>query len=331
MKNPLNLFAFIVPLLHTSTSRRLAFLFPVATDTDAFVLFSSRQRPPLPGASIVMETSCALSSYKVVKRMRKGNLFLSKQESGSESLDDDDEDSVIEASSVDVVLAEEDEEFATEDLDWIPDRIKSQARRLENRIPAAVVEKRMADIDQTSNSKDRPSPYTEEEEEIISSMGGKTRYGGSTSRREIGYLGDSTLREIAMDYSVPVSYLADVLCMWGVLPPIQIDDVPLGDMVTGEQAFALLEAVNSLDVGALNDRYSNTDLRQLCYEYDIDLQEAFSMVMKEGWSLPFGVSTCLRVEQEDELLRVLRHEGSDMTTDALDNADDEDYDYGEVN
>jgi hypothetical protein len=29
------------------------------------------------------------------------------------------------------------------------------------------------------------------------------------------------------------------------------------------------------------------------------------MAIKEGWSLPFGVQTCLRVEQEDELLRVL--------------------------
>jgi hypothetical protein len=92
--------------------------------------------------------------------------------------------------------------------------------------------------------------------------------------------------------------------MWGVPIPINIDD-RLGDLVTGEQAFALLEAVNSLDVAQLHDRYSNTSLLTLCYEWDIDLQKAFEMAMKEGWSLPFGVQTCLRVEQESELLRVL--------------------------
>jgi hypothetical protein len=46
-------------------------------------------------------------------------------------------------------------------------------------------------------------------------------------------------------------------------------------------------------------------VRQLCYEWDIDLQQAFEMIMREGWSLPFGVQTCLRVEQERELLRIL--------------------------
>lgn len=248
----------------------------------------------------------------------------------SNTVDDDEDDGDdLEAVQPDIVWPDEDDYDEDPDLtDWIPDRVKSQVQRLEQRIP---VEREDATPSQpTANSEDqpqnRPSPYTEEEEEVIAAMGGKTQ--SKRRRREIGYLGDSSLREIAMDYSVPISYLADVLCMWGVMPPIQIDDVPLGDMVTGEQAFAILEAVNSLDVGALNDRYSNTNLRQLSYEWDIDLQEAFSMAMKEGWSLPFGVETCLRVEQEDELLRVLRHEGSSMTSETLD-YDDEDYVYGD--
>ena len=44
---------------------------------------------------------------------------------------------------------------------------------------------------------------------------------------------------------------------------------------------------------------------QLCIEYDMDLKEVFEFAMKEGWSLPFGVRTNLRVEQEEEVLRVL--------------------------
>ena len=104
--------------------------------------------------------------------------------------------------------------------------------------------------------------------------------------------------------AIPVCYLADVLCIWGVPVPINVHD-RLGDLVTGEQAFAILEAVNSLDVAALHDRYSNQNLLTACDMYNIDISEAFQMCIKEGWSLPFGVQTCLRVEQEDELVRVL--------------------------
>ena len=91
--------------------------------------------------------------------------------------------------------------------------------------------------------------------------------------------------------------------MWGVPVPINLHD-RLGDMVTGEQAFALVEAVNTLDVGYLNDRYSNQNMMQVCDGWDIDIKDAFEFAMTEGWSLPFGVRTNLRVEQEDELLRV---------------------------
>lgn len=250
--------------------------------------------------------------------------------SAEKNKDEGDEENIF---PVDVEILDSDEEESTDD--WVPDSVKARQQRYENRAPLFVENEEAAAQESQSlstgnedgkgksnNDERKPSAYTEEEEEVIASMGGKTA--SKHRRREIGYLGDSTLREIAQDYSVPVVYLADVLCMWGVLPPIPIDDVPLGDMVTGEQAFAILEAVNSLDVGALNDRYSNTNLRQLCFEFDIDLQEAFSMAMKEGWSLPFGVETCLRVEQEDELLRVLMHENSRMTSESLVNDDEND-------
>mmetsp|Transcript_18557 Transcript_18557/g.25734 ORF Transcript_18557/g.25734 Transcript_18557/m.25734 type:complete len:362 (+) Transcript_18557:133-1218(+) len=162
--------------------------------------------------------------------------------------------------------------------------------------------------------------YTQEEEELIAAMGGNatpkddtdSKSSSSTtiqSKREPGFLGDCTLTEITMDYSVPICYIADVLCMWGVPVPINPQE-KLGDLVTGEQAFALLEAVYSLDISALHDRYSNMNLMSVCDWYDIDIKDAFEFSVKEGWSLPFGVQTCLRVEQEDELVRVLG--GHDM-------------------
>lgn len=201
-----------------------------------------------------------------------------------------------------------------DDEDWMSDREKAKQKRetTEARQAAALneqvkqKEKKKKATTATKNADptgtNRASPYTDEEEDVIRSMGGKTKE--AASKREPGFLGDCTLQEIATDYSVPVCYLADVVCMWGAPVPIDVHD-RLGDLVTGEQAFALLEAVNSLDVSALHDRYSNQSLMNVCGDYDVDLSEAFDMAIKEGWSLPFGVQTVLRVEQEEELLRVL--------------------------
>jgi hypothetical protein len=225
-------------------------------------------------------------------------------------------------------LLSEDEDDGLND-EWVPDREKARLKK-------EKYEKRLASPEYNENSttetsegesqshgastvpfsSNRPSSYTDEEEAIIEAMGGRSKRRG----REPGFLGDSTLAEICTDYSVPISYLADVLCMWGVPIPIHIHD-KLGDLVTGEQAFAIVEAVNTLDVAALHDRYSNTNIQQLCFEWGIDLQHAFEMAMREGWSLPFGVQTCLRVEQERELLRVLGSQSG-----LLDISDDEDTD-----
>lgn len=138
---------------------------------------------------------------------------------------------------------------------------------------------------------------------MIQALGGKEG-SGKDVKREDGFLGDCTLKEIASDFQVPVCYLADVLCTWGVPAPIDVY-ARLGDMVTGEQAFAILEAIHTLDLGVLNERYSNMDLMTVCDEYGIELKDAFDFVVKENYNLPFGVRTFLRVEQEDELIKNL--------------------------
>jgi hypothetical protein len=232
--------------------------------------------------------------------------------------------------------------------DWTPDRVKAQHKREASRIRAERVttpslqpfsptttttttttpssssdqssddeNNNDGESNNQSNSRRRPSPYTEEEEELIAKMGGNTKQ--TQQKRLPGYLGDCTLEEIATDYSVPICYLADILCMWGVPVPIETKAL-LGDLVTGEQAFAILEAVNSLDIAVLQDRYVNENLIQLCSYWEIPLPKAFEMCTKEGWSLPFGVRTCLRVEQADELIRVL-------ASDLYDDDDEEDDAY----
>ena len=221
--------------------------------------------------------------------------------------------------------------------EWLPDQEKAKRRKERARIYAEKLttqqhqqqeqpstQQQKQQEDKVDSTRARPSAYTDEEEQVIAAMGGKTFH--PDRKREPGFLGDSTLQEIATDYSVPICYLADVLCMWDVPPPIHVDD-RLGDLVTGEQAFAILEAVHSLDVSALHDRYSNMNLINICAEWDIDLQKAFEMCMREGWSLPFGVQTCLRVEQEDALVDAL---GNRLAMSSVgDDGGDDDNEYKE--
>jgi hypothetical protein len=219
-----------------------------------------------------------------------------------------------------------DDEPNNEEFEWLPDSEKARMAQ-ESRFKAAEAnptdfygnnsgrtqtnsanDKSQNTDDLLSDEGDKKQKrkrmtYTEEEEELIEILGGKD-LDSPSPKREMGFLGDCTLKEIALDHQIPICYLADVLCGWGVPPPINPNDL-LGDMVTGEQAFAILEAIHTLDMGSLNDRYADYDLATLCNEYDIDLTDGFELVMKEGWNLPFGVRTFLRVEQEEHLIETL--------------------------
>jgi len=312
----------------------------------------------------VASSSSSSSSFSLARR-RRGRHSLRH---GTPLLlysanDDDDEEEDKDQRAVDPEVLFSDGDFEEgddddDDVDWLPDREKARRRKGrvaerqidpygvvdvddgdDARTPIDVaVERRQPQQPHESKENAVPSPYTDEEEQVIKAMGGKTRRrrldgrqtaqgsnrnSNNNNKREDGYLGDSTLEEICTDYSVPISYLADVMCDWGVPVPIDPRD-RLGDMVTGEQAFAVLEAVNSLDIGQVQDLYSGTSMRQLCVEWDIALPKAFEMAMREGWNLPFGVNTCLRQTQEDELVRVL---GSDeyMVTSMADDDDDDGY------
>jgi len=211
------------------------------------------------------------------------------------------------------LTAESNDDNNLEEEEWISDMERAKQsrqknlKRAETSVNNLVENSPMNNGEVTSISKEKEEGkskiYTEEEEELIQSLGGDS-IGSSSSRREPGYLGDSSLEEIASDFQIPICYLADILCGWGVSPPIDTKG-QLGDMVTGEQAFALLEVIYTLDMGALNDRYSNMNLLNLCNEYDVNLKEGFQLAISEGWNLPFGVRTFLRVEQEDHLIKEL--------------------------
>ena len=105
-----------------------------------------------------------------------------------------------------------------------------------------------------------------------------------------------TLDQISEDYRFPLCYLADVVSTFGVPPPVDIH-IPVGEMVNGEQSFALLEAVNSLQGIDLDEQYCDDNISNLCDRRDWTVPEVLSIAQEEGWSLPFGVRTCLRWEE----------------------------------
>lgn len=204
-------------------------------------------------------------------------------------------------------------ENTEEEQDWLPDaKLVELATKIDERLTNRNVKTdkkyRPGETFQNGDDEDEedplargydPSPQAwDDPNELKKVIAGN----GNQQTREEGYLGDSTLNEIASDYSIPPFYLADILCTWGVSPPIDMGE-KLGDVILGEQAFSLLEALNSFDPSDLYDLYSRYDLRTFAGEYDLELKDVFEFAVKEGISLPFGVHSRLRKDQVEMLER----------------------------
>ena len=112
--------------------------------------------------------------------------------------------------------------------------------------------------------------------------------------------GDSTVADVADDYRFPISYVADAILGFGIPPPIR-DDARISDILDADQAFALLEAVTSLDAAEVEDAYVAFDLARVAGLLEAPLAEVFAACVDEGFGLPHGVETQLRREQYEAL------------------------------
>ena len=112
--------------------------------------------------------------------------------------------------------------------------------------------------------------------------------------------GDSTVADVADDYRFPISYVADAILGFGIPPPIR-DDARIADILDADQAFALLEAVTSLDAAEVEDAYVAFDLARVAGLLEAPLAEVFAACVDEGFGLPHGVETQLRREQYEAL------------------------------
>ena len=193
-----------------------------------------------------------------------------------------------------------------EEMEWMPD---SKLVEL-----ATKVDERLTNVNKKSGRKFKAAEILDDDENDVFDLDGQgydmspkawdDHQALSQVTREEGFLGDCTLQEISMDYSVPMFYLADVLCSWGVPPPIEVD-AKLGDLVIGEQAFSILEALTSFDPADMYAMFSDSTLASLADNYGdhIQLRELYQVAVSEGFSLPFGVHSRLRHEYVEILDR----------------------------
>ncbi|KAG5192330.1 hypothetical protein JKP88DRAFT_191128 [Tribonema minus] len=125
--------------------------------------------------------------------------------------------------------------------------------------------------------------------------------------RDEGGLGDVTLADIADDYNFPVEFIYDVLCRWGVSPPIKLDD-KLGSLVNGEQAFAVVEALTSVDPATVHDFYLDDTIEELAWALDVPPADIFAVCGRRRFNLPLGAETHLTNEEYRFLLKDLGFE-----------------------
>ena len=125
--------------------------------------------------------------------------------------------------------------------------------------------------------------------------------------------GDLTVEQVAVDYRFPVAYVADVITGFGVQPPIS-DEAVIKDLLDADQAFALLEAVTSLDASEVDDAYVSFGLDGCARRLEADLAEVFALCVDNNFALPHGVETRLRRDQFDTIARTLGWRADEVRT-----------------
>jgi hypothetical protein len=76
----------------------------------------------------------------------------------------------------------------------------------------------------------------------------------------------------------------------------------LHDLINGEQCYAVLEAMNSLDGIEIDDMYDDATVTEICDVNEISIKAGYEFCVREGFNLPFGVMTNLRIEQSSALI-----------------------------
>ena len=109
-----------------------------------------------------------------------------------------------------------------------------------------------------------------------------------------------TLREISESYLFSLSFLGDYAVQLGVRPPVDVD-AKVGDLMTSEQAFSLLEALTSLDPYESNIEYDSLTADELARELELSVEKFCYICEAEHLNLPFGMDTVLHQTVVDKI------------------------------
>ena len=116
-----------------------------------------------------------------------------------------------------------------------------------------------------------------------------------------------TLREISESYLFSLSFLGDYVVQLGVRPPVDVD-AKVGDFLTSEQAFSLLEALTSLDPYESNIEYDSLAARELAKELGMSTEDFCFICDAERLNLPYGMDTVLHQSVVEKIREVVEYD-----------------------
>lgn len=101
-----------------------------------------------------------------------------------------------------------------------------------------------------------------------------------------------TLSDISESSCFSLSFLGDFLVQMGCKAPIDIN-AKLGNLLTGEQIFSLLQAINTLDPFDSNLEYDSLPVDELADELGISANRILKILESKEVNLPYGLDTVL--------------------------------------
>ena len=129
-----------------------------------------------------------------------------------------------------------------------------------------------------------------------------------------GSLGDDkstiamqTLREVSESYLFSLSFLGDYVVQLGVRPPVDVD-AKIGDFLTSEQAYSLLEALTSLDPFESNIEYDSMAADELARELQMSVDDFCFLCDAERLNLPYGMDTVLHQSVVEKIREVAEYD-----------------------
>lgn len=105
-----------------------------------------------------------------------------------------------------------------------------------------------------------------------------------TLKEDFGVAG-CTLREVAHDYNFPLDYLVSSVVELGLSPPVDCDK-KLSVLLNGEQCFAIVEALTTVDPAEARDRFVDQTVTEVAEDFGVDLSRIFTLCSELGANLP---------------------------------------------